>query len=250
MKNLILLFLVIGAVVSTAIVLTNTTDAAKAEWTLTYVTPATTSVYNSFTLSYDSGNGTTSAALINGDANSIGVVCIPTSADFALATPGTARPAYSFSVLGTGTGTATPSLNTQASVDVPQFAALLLTYHPLMTYTTADSVATSAAGNIDCALTGAGAADIVVASGILTWTFTVAAACGNLPKMGTDWYARCFAVKDQNIEVSKAGGETITALIGAKDVSIVTTTTCATTAGASTFATGATILAGIAYLQF
>jgi hypothetical protein len=246
MKNLILLFLVIGAVVSTAVVLTNTTDAAKAEWTLTYVTPASTAIRYSFILSYNSGNGTTEETLIAAETSSIGVVCIPTDPSYNLATTTTGRPAYSFSQIGTA---GNPSKNTQASVDATHFGPLLMTYHPSTTYTTADTTVTTLAAQIDCPLTNAGATNIVVAEGVLTWTFTVAATCGNLPVMGQDFYARCWAVKNQGIVVSKADGVAITTLSGGKDVSIVTTTTCATT-GASTFATGATILAGIAYLQF
>jgi hypothetical protein len=241
MKNLIILLLVIGAAVS-QIVLTTSTAASKALpiWTLTYVT--TTSLqYYSFTLSYNAG--TASTTFVDASTESSGVVCIFTTSAFALtAGAATTLPSISMSVIGNGAAGSALAVTSVAA----NWNALVLTYHPALTYASATTVATGA-GGLACAIVGG--ATPVIASFVATYTFSLVAGCGPLPQMGSVNYMRCSGVS-QGALLATAGGVTAT-IIADKNVTVAaTTTTCATTTGASTFATGATILAGIAYLQF
>jgi hypothetical protein len=250
MKNLILLFLVIGAAVCTEITLTNTTGDHL--WKLTYLATTTGQTY-SFTLSYTKPSvaATAASTLITFD-NSIGVVCVPTLPDFSFVTT-VARSAFIFSVTNpTGTGAGSSATNDATT----NWGPLVLTYAAGGVYvTTAGSVTFSpgAAGFISNCPLITPAALPVIANGIVTYTFAIANACISLPKMGTAWSAKCFAVID-SVPGNAPQLATLTtaanAIVGAMDVTVAGTTTTCATSGASTFATGATILAGIAYLQF
>jgi hypothetical protein len=241
MKNLILLFLVIGAVVSTEVQLSTT--AGDHVWKITYAA-TTTGQFYSFKLTYTKP---TVAALVNqpyiAASQAIGVVCMPTVSTFDVT--GAARSAFIFYILSSGSAIA-------ANDAVTNWGALALGHLPAAIYTAATPDFVSGGSTSTCALTGATAPTSVVA-GVATYTFTVAAACVDLPPMGTAWYAKCFAVP--TIAVGDAPYVVLKTIAtgfikGIMDVTFAgTTTTCATT-GASTFATGATILAGIAYLQF
>jgi hypothetical protein len=243
MKNLILLFLVIGAAVSTAVTLTNTTGDYL--WTLTYATPATGSFY-SFVVTYTRPTrASTAGDPLIAASQFIGVACFPTISTFAFTTA-VARPAFIFSATTTD---ANPALNNADT----KWGPLVLNYFSGALYTTGASAAlnTGAAAPLPAACALVGATKPVLANGIATWTFTIAAACVDLPQMGTAHFAKCIAIGTQAeslILVEKA--ITAATVFGAMDVTFPGTTTTCATAGASTFATGATILAGIAYLQF
>jgi hypothetical protein len=245
MKNLILLFLVIGAAVSTAVTLTNTTGDYL--WTLEYKAVATGQFY-SFVLTFTRPSIAATAAQVYIAADSaIGVVCVPSVSTFAV-TAAQERSAFVFST-SSKTGTA---LNDNAA----NWDVLVLThwssglYNPGTNFVTGGTV-------ITCGLVGTGATTPVITNGVVTWTFTVAAACLDLPQMGTGWFAKCFATptvldaaSPALVTQTFAVGSTPPTLLGALDVTFPGTTTVCALNGASTFATGATILAGIAYLQF
>jgi hypothetical protein len=249
MKNLILLLLVIGAVVNAFELTTSPNSTVGALWSLTYATPTATSIAYSITLSLDIGMGSTLSTVITANTHFVGVICMPTNSDFLIDVGAVVRPAYSFSVIG---GSANPAQNIQSSVTDTDYAVLKMTYHPLAALTTATTITTGATST-DCAITsGASATNAVITNGVVTWTLVVTAGCGNFPKTGQQWYAKCYAAKNLLVAIvpSEAGGVTLAGLTAAKDVSVVIATAACATTGASTFATGATILAGIAYLQF
>jgi hypothetical protein len=239
MKNLILLFLVIGAVVSTDVALTTTGEI----WTLTYNAVTGTDVY-SFGIKYD--NAATSATTVIANAKFIGVICFPVASDFVLTVVdavSAARPAFAITTL------AVTSAAASAATLGADWNGLALTYLPAAYLSTTTQIKTLTSFTA-CILDPAdGAPTLNSTDFTLSWTRTVAAKCGNLPSMGTTWYAKCYAMSSANGVDLVADGATVTVGNGL-DVTFSAPTACAVSAGASTFATGATILAGIAYLQF
>jgi hypothetical protein len=243
MKNLIILLLVIGAVVNAANL--TTIDAlatnAKPLWTLTYA--ATTGFnYASFVLTYNAGTAPSDA--VTAAANSFGVACFVTDSTYALVASANTRAAFSFSVIGEAGGA---TANTAISTN---WQPLLMTSHPLALYNTGNTISTAASIPCPIVSTPVGAIAALV-SNVATWTFTVANGCGPVVQTGTVFYARCFSVVNQAKILSAAGGILVADVVGDKNITYTATAAaaCATT-GASTLATGATILAGIAYLQF
>jgi hypothetical protein len=238
-------YLVIGAVVSTEVQLTTT--AGNLVWKLNYL-GVTTGQFYSFTLSYTKPTvAATAAQAYITNSNSIAVVCVPTLSNFDVTVAGSPRSAFIFSSTNAG---AAPATND----NIANWGPLVIGHAASGVYvTTTGSVSfTPGLAVTNCPLVTAAAVP-VLANGIATYTFALAASCFNLPQMGTGWYAKCFAQTDlATAGSSQTGGANVVAatIVGAMDVTFAgTTTTCATT-GASTFATGATILAGIAYLQF
>jgi hypothetical protein len=246
MKNLILLFLVIGAVVSTETTLTNTAEDNL--WKITYVA-TTTGQFYSFTLSFTTPTTlATNPATIIPVAQYVGVACVPTLSDFVIAVPAVVRGAFFFTAVNDGAGGAGDLATNQANTN---WGPLVLTYAPSALYT-ADS--TIDAGKLvrNCAL-GGGFDAPVIANNVATYTFTVAAACGTIPQMGTAWFGKCFAIKATAVATVPSTADNVVPaadIVGELDVTFPGTTTVCALNGASTFATGATILAGIAYLQF
>jgi hypothetical protein len=247
MKNLILLLLVIGAVVN-AVDLTTVVDPASIDdplWTIAYNT-ATASRYYTFTVTYYGGPSaiTPIVAETTGGTNDFGVICVFTESTFAPAVSN-ANNAFSFAVPSTTAASSAVGATTGATA---RWGTPTMQSYPLITYAATPTLTVATVVSCPIAMTQAGAPLPVITSFTASWTFTVAAACGNLPPAGATWYAVCYAVKDQ-VKII-AATPTIT-LVGTKNVTVTTAATaCATTTGASTFATGATILAGIAYLQF
>jgi hypothetical protein len=241
MKNLILLLLVIGAVISQ----TALTTLAAEMWTLTYLTPTTTLDFARFTLTYQVTGAAVPANYITTSDDFIGVVCQPLLSTFAAITPGNA---IVFSVKGNG---ATASNNAEAAWD-----PLIMTELSTAVFTSATVITTGTVGAL-CPIvidtpSGGSANKPSFSSGVVSWTFTVTSSCGSLPSMDTTWYARCYAIPSAAADAGDVGGSAVTlAALGENNITYTApTTTCSTTTGASTFATGATILAGIAYLQF
>jgi hypothetical protein len=246
MKNLIILFLVIGAVVS-QVVLTTGTATAAIEWTLTYATPTGENFYG-YTLQVkakDLSNAAMSTDASN--AEFFGVVCLETTSTFDHATPG---PGWGWSM--TSTGSAASTLGTVAG-----FATLTLTYFPLLDINEGAGTEGIGAGNTGAtntvcsvASTSAGVATTGVANSV-EFVTTAINSCGNLKASGVAFYAKCYNVAAQTAPWSGTSTVTLTAINTGTNVTVsATATTCSTTTGASTLATGATILAGIAYLQF
>jgi hypothetical protein len=230
MKNLILLFLVIGAVVSS----TALSNATGEVWAITYTAP-TSPDYYSFTLTYD-GQDTADGNYISLNTQVIGVACIPTSSTFALAA-GQNNNAFSFSVAAN----ATAATNTAAT----NWADLKMMEHSTVGFAGTTLTMGAAATTLECPIT---VARPTFANYVVTWTFTVATGCGPAPQIGSSFFAVCYAIPDNTVLFS-ADNAALANTVGFSVTYTAPTTTCATT-GASTFATGATILAGIAYLQF
>ena len=244
MKNLILLFLVIGAAVS-QVVLTTGTATAAIEWTLTYATPTGENFYG-YTLSVKAKDLSAATVAAN-TALFTGVVCLETLSTFDDSTAGpgwvwaVTSPNAVASVLGTAAG----------------FTTLTLTYLPALAITetgvTNAGAANTGAGGIICTITAASPA--TVTSGVansMEYITTAINSCGNLKAMGVAFYARCYNVIAQATDFAGTSAVAIASIDTGTNVTVTatsTTTTCTTT-GASTLATGATILAGIAYLQF
>jgi hypothetical protein len=227
MKLLIVLFLVIGAVVS-QIELTTPAAVTAPLWTLTYSAPTGFNYY-SFSLTYYSGTSATDALAASGTSNSFGVACMITDSAFALATTDV-RAGFSFSVTG-ATNKASTSVNTD-------WEALLMVFHPTMVYNTGNTIDTGAA-SVACPITmtqtGQPLPDISTSVTPL-WTFTVADGCGSLPPMGTGWFARCFSVADQGKIISATGDIATVAVLGDTNITIAATTTACVLSGASTIA--------------
>jgi hypothetical protein len=193
-------------------------------WTLTYMAPAaTTTIYN-LTLAYSTG--VTTAAVVNVDTFSIGVICITLTSNFTLADGATAQAGFAFSSLAT----AAASNNAAAG-----WGALSLYVLASLTKTTDTSIIATVAASSTCALTSA--ATPTYASFVHTYTFSAVAVCGTLGIRGATWYARCFHKTTSATSLATAATFPVSA---AKNVTVQ----------ASTFAASATILAGIAYLQF
>jgi hypothetical protein len=251
MKNFILLLLVIGAVVSTTYNLTTPASPATTAaplWTLTYDS-ATASTFYSLTLTYYAGDTDPNTPVAAGagaaGTGNMGVACFITDSTFALVTSSTGLfPAFVWSVPNAGNG------NTAATTAAgTSWGTLAMTGHVAATFTFTGTTFTGG-GFADCPITQTdGTVLPTVSAFTASWTFTVAKLCGSLPVSGNAWYARCYAVEDTTslITIGTAAAD----LVAGNNITVTaTSTTCSTTTGASTFATGATILAGIAYLQF
>jgi hypothetical protein len=225
MKLAILLILLIGSVMSS-----NTMTSATANmWTLTYLDVSSTAIIYNFTLSYSEG-ATANADIVTA-ANNMGLICIITTLNFTLADDATAtNAAFSFS---SGATTAAGDNEILTNWD-----ALTAQTHPSMIHTTDTSLATGAS-TANCPLTTV-ANTPTFASYVVSWANSLPALCTNWPIKGATWYARCFHMDDQTKNIASTSSVTGVVVSGVKNVTI----------GASTFATGATILAGIAYLQF
>jgi hypothetical protein len=246
MKNLILLFLVIGAVVSETTLTTIGTAATAAVplWTITY-SAVTGLEYLSFVVTYF--GGTADFEPVAKADDSFGVACLFTDSAFDVnATQ--VRAGFSLSVVGNADTTGPVLVPTKMSVDT-NWQPLVMTSHPNIKYNSAIEIETGGSGVV-CPLVGTPADGKPVLTDLTaTWTFTVQSGCGPIPQSGSAFYAKCFAIASETKLIATTTTLTFIAA-GITDVTIAAaTTTCATT-GASTFATGATILAGIAYLQF
>jgi hypothetical protein len=224
MKLAILLICLISAATCANVLTTGTATS----WTLTYLTPAATTTSVNFTLAYSTG-ATAQATLIALSASTIGVVCIITTSNFTVVDTTLAVRGFSFEAVSTA---ATATNNAVAG-----WGALSIWTHPAMTHTSEASLMTGA-GSSTCALTTV-ANTPAIASFVVTYTNSIPSACTNLAAKGVTWYARCYHKTDSATVANIAATATI-AVTAARNVTV----------GASTFATGATILAGIAYLQF
>jgi hypothetical protein len=246
MKNLILLFLVIGAVVSTTYPLTTQGDpdptAALPLWSIAYVAVTGTSYY-SFELTYNAGSSTTQA-VDDTDGEFVGVACMLTDSAHTL-TDLDIRAGISFSIA------ASNAAGTQETGSTDNWQPLVMTSHPVMAFTDSLNMATGL-GSIECPITITNTADDkpTITANVVSWTFTVADLCGSLPIMGETWYAKCWSIPQGTFDLVAAASTASVKIFGAMDVTITTAAASCATTGASTFATGATILAGIAYLQF
>ena len=249
MKNLILLFLVVGAVVN-AIDLTTaaspTATTALPLWTIAYNT-AVASKYYSLTLTYYAGAAVTTPVAATGSAgtNSFGVICVFTASTFAPAVS-SANSAFSFTVPSTTNAASAVGATTAATAT---WATPTMQSYPTITYAAAPTLTLTTV--VDCPIlntAGTAVTAPTLSTFTATWVFTVANSCGNLPASGATWYAVCYPHLDTPAIIT--GTPTTSTLTGAKNITVTTTATTCTTTGASTFATGATILAGIAYLQF
>jgi hypothetical protein len=212
--------------IATAMSATTLTTGTATLWTLTYMTPAaTTTIYN-LTLAYSTG-ATTGSTTVNAASAEIGVICITTTSNFTLADGATSQAGFAFaSVAGAGG---------PATIDaVTNWAALTLFTMTALTKTTDIQIITTTTGTA-CVLTSA--ATPTYASFVHTYTFSAVATCTGLGIQGATWYARCFHKATSATLLSTAATFVVSA---AKNVTVQ----------ASTFAAGATILAGIAYLQF
>jgi hypothetical protein len=253
MKNLILLFLVIGAAVSQVTLIAATTPAlATPKWTLTYATPATGQVL-SYTLALDTGSTAPLTYTTAGLTRNFGLACIITNSSHTVgSTIATGQPGFAFSWLGQDGAI-------QNNVEATRIkSALVLTYFPTMFMTSVTGMTTGGSGTVCTANTfnAAGTATVETTLNATTlvssWIVTSPNTCNALPLNTLGWYAKCYSIADG----AELFGLTTTKNIVATnptDVTVVSTAAaaaaCATT-GALTFATGATILAGIAYLQF
>jgi hypothetical protein len=218
--KLILLICLIGAAMSA----TTLTSGTATLWTLTYLTPAaTTTIYN-LTLSYSTGVTTT--AVVNVASAEIGVICLVLTSNFTLADAATGQAGFGFASIASG-GSASNNA-------VTNWAALTLYTLITVTKTTEVLITTTTTGT-PCTLTSA--LTPTYAAFVHTYTFSAVAQCTGLGIMGATWYARCFHKATSANLLSTAQALTVSA---AKNVTVQ----------ASTFAAGATILAGIAYLQF
>jgi hypothetical protein len=238
MKNLILLCLVIGAAISTT---TELTTNALGAWSITSSTPSGIGYY-AYTLAYSVGT-TAATAVHPGTTAEVGVICQITDSTFSVAAAG---PGVSWSFKNTGPAATSNSATTA-------WAIMEMTYHPLM-----DATGVAGDGNLD---TGAGsvacvpvtnptpAPTLVTSDNSLTWVTTHAIGCGAFPQFGLGSYMQCYNIAAQAKVISTANDVTDVAVTYGNSVTITATSTTTTT-GASTFATGATILAGLAYMQF
>jgi hypothetical protein len=246
MKSLILLFLVIGAVVS-QITLTTGSATAAPQWTLTYATPTGENFYG-YTLALQAKDASSLTLLTGGATTFTGVVCKETTSTFDVITA--AGPGWSWTF---GNGGNAADSTTAANTG---FLIMTLTYHPLMTITaaTAATAGTTGLGSIACQIvTAPTPLPTAGAANTLSWVSTGINSCGNLKASGVAFYAKCFNFVQQAATLQNtAASVAITAINTGTNVTVAAsaTSTCATTTGASTLATGATILAGIAYLQF
>jgi hypothetical protein len=219
--KLILLICLIGAAMSAELLTTGTTTL----WTLTYLTPAATTTNYNLTLAYSTGVTTGTTEVSSGSTMQIGVVCLTTVANFSLVA------ASSNAGFGFGSqATAASAINS-----ITGWGALTLHILSAVTYTT-DVLLTQTALGSACTLVSATAP--TWAAYVHTYTFSSVAVCGNLGIMGGTWYARCFHKTSTAV------------IIGASSLDLVVSAAKNVTVGASNLAVGATILAGIAYLQF
>jgi hypothetical protein len=254
MKNLIILLLVIGAVVN-ALDLTTVTGERSIDdplWTITYGSRTASNYYN-FVVTYSAGTTASTEAVATGNVgiNNMGVACYFTDSTFAL-TSGTAT--YRGFSLSVGNAASSSAVTSAAS----GWTTLALVSHTLLTYTVAGTTTTYTTPTlpstiIPCPLvfTPVAVTPVLSADFTATWTFAVANTCGQLPAIETAWHAVCFHSKTGTNLFTAAAAAVVVQTDTLKNVTYTApTTTCSTTTGASTFATGATILAGIAYLQF
>jgi hypothetical protein len=219
--KLILLICLIGAAMSATTLTTGTATL----WTLTYLTPAaTTTIYN-LTLAYSTGVTTT--AVVNVLNAEIGVICLVLTSNFTLADAATGQAGFGFGSIAT-----TASASNDA---VTNWGPLTLFTLTAVTKTSETLITTTGAGT-QCLLTSA--LTPTYAAFVHTYTFSAVAQCTGLGVMSATWYARCF---------HKATSAT---LLSAASAALTVSAAKNVTVQASTFAAGATILAGIAYLQF
>jgi hypothetical protein len=222
MKLIIVLILLIGAAVSQ----TALTGSTSNLWELMSSSPTTGTAYN-LILRYgiNAASGATTTVATSGQ--DIGVVCIATTSNFTLAAGAVAQVGWSMQSTATGTATIAASAN---------WGDILVYSLSAITHTSDTSLLTGATGT---ACTKSISLGTTISDQKAWWFFDITATCANLPAYGAvDWYGRCFH-KVAAIDKANESGKTLV-VSGAKNVTI----------GASTFATGATILAGIAYLQF
>ena len=219
--KLILLICLIGAAMSATTLTTGTATL----WTLTYLTPAATTTSYNLTLAYSTGV-TTGTTAVSASGFQIGVICLTTVANYTLTAASATNTGFGFGSTASGASTIDAITNWGP-----------LTLHTLASVTyTSDTSLTLGASGTTCTLVTPTAPTWAVY--VHTYTFSSVAVCGNLGIMGATWYARCFhKATSATLLSASSGAITVSA---AKNVTV----------GASNFVTGATILAGIAYLQF
>jgi hypothetical protein len=226
MKLVLLLICLIAVANCSNIMTTATTNL----WTFTYLTPAATTTAYNFTLAYSTGETTGSTTQITLNPGSIGLICIVTTLNFTVVDTVAGSAGWSIE--------AASSAATVLSNTATGWGPITMTSHPGMTHTS-ETALTTGATSAACTLVTV-ANTPAYASYVHTYSNSALATCGNLAAKGVTWYGRCYHKTDTAAVMSTAATDTSIVVSGAKNVTV----------GASTFVTGATILAGIAYLQF
>jgi hypothetical protein len=224
MKSIIILILLVGTAISQV---EFTADTAT-KWTLGSADPSTTTgITYDFTVRYGIGaatGATTQVATVNQE---IGLICIVTASNFSLADGVSGQVGWAMVSIATGTTTIGATTG---------WGNMLVWSLSAITKTTDTSLLTGATGT---ACTTTNVLPTTLTNQEIYFLFDISGTCTNLPLFGAvDSYARCFH-KAASTNLVSANAQTL-AVSSAKNVTI----------GASTFAAGATILAGIAYLQF
>jgi hypothetical protein len=223
MKLIIILILLVGTAISQT---AYTTDTAT-KWTVASVDPTTsTGITYDFIARYGIGAASGATTQVATIGQEIGLICLVTTSNFTLADGATAQVGWSFSSIATGTTTIAATTN---------WGDALVYSLSAITHTTDTSLITGATGTA-CATTNVTPTTIL--SMEIYFLFDIVSTCTNVPVYKVNWYGRCF---------HKAAS---TNLIATSGNTLVVSSAKNLTVGASTFATGATILAGIAYLQF
>jgi hypothetical protein len=202
---------------------TTLTGADATLWQAQSATPTTGSTYSmvvQYSIGASSGDTTTVTS-----TQDIGVVCLITTENFTLADGDTAA-GFSLQTLSTGVATIAASTN---------WGVMLVYSLTAVTHTTDVQLVTGSTGT---ACTTSNVIPMVISDEKAWWFFDIADACTSLPLSTATWYARCFH-KAAATDLASETGKTLV-VSAAKNV----------TGAALTFATGATVLAGVAYLQF
>jgi hypothetical protein len=223
MKSIIILILLVGTAISQT---EYTTDTAT-KWTVASVDPTTsTGITYDFVARLGIGAASGATTQIATIGQEIGLICLVTTSNFTLADGATAQVGWSFSSIATGTTTIAVSTG---------WGDMLVYSLSAITHNSDTSLTTGATGTA-CATTNVELTTIVSLE--VYFRFDVTATCANVPVYGVNWYGRCFHKAASTNLVSDSGNTLVVS--SAKNLTI----------GASKLATGATILAGIAYLQF
>jgi hypothetical protein len=221
MKSIIILILLIGTAIST----TTMTSGTATKWQLTSSTPATGQTFD-FQVMFSTGAATGNVATTTQE---IGLVCLVLTSNFTIAANTAGQAGFAMtSTAGAGTAAISAITNWGAIVTKP---LATVTYVSDVSITTTLTSVACAAANVDA---------ITLTSNVIKWAFDITGACANIPLKSatTTWYGRCFhKAASSTALVASANNFAVSAALNV-------------TIGASTFAAGATILAGIAYLQF
>jgi hypothetical protein len=220
MKSIIILILLIGTAMST----TTFTSGTATKWQLLSSTPVTGQTFD-LQVMFSTGAATGDVAV---SGNTIGVICIVLTSNFTIAANTAGQAGFAM--------TSTASGGTAAISAITNWGALVT--YPLATVTyVSDSGITTTLTSTACGAANVDA--ITLSNNEIKWAFDITGACANIPLITSTatWYGRCFHKNTSAVSVATAATFVVSA---PQNVTI----------GASTFAAGATILAGIAYLQF